>query len=632
MGLASVLGIATSGLGVTQSSLDIVARNVANADTPGYTKKSIGQENNLAGGFSFGVRDTTITRAVDQFLQSQLRTQTATMGNIEVRQDSLDRIDQLFGAPGGANSLDSIFNEFTQSLQDLAASPEMFSARAGVVGSAEVLAQQLREMSAQVQALRQLAEDSIEQAVNDVNDALTQLASINHSLSLEGASGALSADLQDERDKFIDQISQYLDIRVAAKPDGQVSLFMQNGNVLLEGQPVQLVFDHHSSINPSSVYSPVDADRGVGTIKLLSANGFEIDLIRSGILDSGRIGGLIELRDSTLVEAQAQLDELAHGLALSLSSRTEAGTAVTSGTQLGFDIDTTGLLAGNSITLNFTPTPPGTEREVTIVRVDDPAALPLTNDATANPNDLVIGVDFSGGMAAVAAALNTALDGGAILGDGITVSAPGGNVLRFLDDTGVGDTTVIGSVSATITSTALQDDGTQLPLFVDGPTTQIAYTGSLDFGNQKAGFASRIAVNQQVIQNDELLVRYATAPQTDIGDNTRPLELAERLMSTPFTFSSASGIGQVQNPFVGDIGSYMERMIAVQTGKAEAASREFASAEVVHTALQAKFTDSTAVDINEELSALIELQNVFAANARIIGVVDELFERLFEAT
>ncbi len=627
MGLSNVLSIAGSGLRVTQSSLDVVARNIANADTPGYTKKTAGQQNSIAGGLSFGVRETTITRTVDAFLQTQLRIETAALNDVEVRKEFLERLDKMFGEPGGANALDTLFNDFTQSFHELAASPELFSAREAVVGGAQALSQQLRYLSEQVQALRQLAEDSLHQAVGEVNDALAQLATINQTIRRESVKGPAPADLLDERDKFIDEIARFLEVRVVTAGDGGVSLFTQSGNALLEGDPVKMVFDHHGAITPYSLYNKDDALRGVGTVQLQTANGFHIDLIRNGILSSGRMGALIELRDGILVEAQAQLDELAHGMATALSSKSVSGEAVTVGTQNGFTIDTDGLLSGNSISLSFTPTPPGTQQNVTIVRVDDASLLPLANDATANPNDIVIGADFSGGLAAVATALDTALDG--VLGSGISVAAPGGTLLRFLDDTGGGDTTVINAVSATVTATALQGEGTQLPLFVDGGLADAPYSASLEAGGQKTGYAARISVNSDIVRNNELLVRYATPPETPLGDTARPLELLDRLTGQTFTFSAASGIGQALNPFTGDIGSFVGRIVGVQTGRAADAAREFAAHDVVVTALRDKMQQTTAVDINEELSALIELQNSFAANARVMQAVEEMFDLLF---
>ena len=93
-------------------------------------------------------------------------------------------------------------------------------------------------------------------------------------------------------------------------------------------------------------------------------------------------------------------------MARALSDRTTGGTAVTAGPQAGFDIDIGALHAGNTIRLTYTDNVTSKQRTLTLVRVDDPAALPLPNTATTDPNDKVIGLDFAGGIAAVASQLN----------------------------------------------------------------------------------------------------------------------------------------------------------------------------------------------------------------------------------
>jgi flagellar hook-associated protein 1 FlgK len=540
-----------------------------------------------------------------------------------VRNDFLTRIDQLFGEPGGPNGLDTVLNQFVQSLQELTVTPDGFSVRQAVVSDAQMLAQQLRQLSEDVQSMRQLAEDSLAVAIDDVNEALSQLATINQTLGTQGAGQNPPADLLDERDKFIDQLARNLDIRIEEANNGTVSIFTRSGNALLEGQPVQLIFDQHGNISAHSLYSDVAADRGVGTVLLRAANGFAVDLISNGILDSGRIGGLIEMRDETLVEVQAQLDELAHALATSLSSKTVASVAAPAGPPDGFDIETSGLLSGNSITVDYTQG--GTPGTLTIIRVEDPGELPLSNDATPDPNDVVVGVSFSGGVGAAATALNTALAG---LGIALTASNPAGTTLRIVDD-GVAGTSNVNAMSATVTASALQDDGSQLPLFVDGGIASTPYSGSLDMGGQKLGFASRISVNALVVQDNELLVRYASSPQTPLGDTTRPMELLDRLTSIPVEISPASGIGTVQSPYSGTVMSYAQRMISFQTGRADQAARELAAQDVIVTALQERFNDDTSVDINKELTQLINLQNSFAANARIIQVANELYDVIF---
>ncbi|MGI9384405.1 MAG: flagellar hook-associated protein FlgK [Methyloligellaceae bacterium] len=622
MGLASVLNNANSGLAITQSSLEVVARNVANADTPGYTKKTHDQSNLILGADSHGVRSLGVSREVDIFLQAKMRLEVSAFSSADIKHEFLSRIDQLFGSPGNANALDTIVNAFSESLQQLTTTPESFATREGVIGDAQVLTQQLRLLSGEIQGMRQQAEAGLAAAVADLNESLGQLAKINQQLSLSASTSTPNADLMDERDKFIDRIAELIEVNVIEQPDGSASVFTKSGNALLEGLPAELVFDERGDITAQSVYSANAADRGVGTIKLLGSNGFEIDLIQNGILDSGKIGAFIELRDTTLVQAQAQLDELAHGLALAFANKDVAGTAVTVGAQQGFDVDTTGLQPGNPITLSFTTTPPGVQQNVTIIRVDDPTQLPLSNDLTPDPNDTVIGVDFSGGIAAAAATIDAALGGG------VTVSAPGGGVLQFLDD-GAANTINIDSLSATVTATSAQDDGLQLPLFVDGLGGGV-YSASLDGGSQKTGFAGRITLNSQIVQNNELLVRYNSSPQTPLGDTARPLELLARLDERSFAFSPSSGIGEVSGPFSGSITSFTQRVIDFQAGQASEAERAKTAQDIVVSALRDKFVSDTGVDINQELSDLINLQNAFAANARVVQVVDELMRLLVQ--
>lgn len=621
MGLGSVLSTANQGLNLTQRSLDVVAQNIANADTVGYTKKSLQPVRILNNGTQVGITSVELQRSIDTFLQGQIWTETAAFNSADVRHQFLERLDQLFGAPGGANSLDTLIDSFSGSLQELTGAPDSFATRAQVVGDAEVLAQQLRQLSGDIQSLRQLTENTLAADVGELNSALQSLSDINRQFALGAVSNTPSADLLDERDKFIGQISQYIKINVTEKPDGSVSIVSGSGNTLLGNSAVTLSFDQRGDVTATSLYSGNDADRGVGTISLVSSGGFTIDLIQNNGLTTGRIGALVDLRDNILVEAQAQLDELAHGLALALSNSEVEGVAATVGAAQGFDVDVAALQPGNPVSVTYTTTPPGTSQTVTIIRVDDASQLPLSNDVTNDPNDTVIGIDFSAGVAAAATAIDTAL------GTGVTVSNPAGTTLRFLDDGAIG-TTDITAVSATVTATAVQDAGLGMPLFVDGGFSPQAYTGSLDGGSQKLGFAARISINSLVQQDNELLVRHSTSPVTPLGDPDRPVELFARLSEQTFTFSPASGIGSTQNPVQMTITAFADRVIAEQTGKVQSAAREKAAQDVALQALQIRFDSEVGVDTDSELTDLINLQTSYAANARIIQAVDELMQIL----
>jgi hypothetical protein len=176
------------------------------------------------------------------------------------------------------------------------------------------------------------------------------------------------------------------------------------------------------------------------------------------------------MRDQDLVHAQTQLDALAASMAQALSNKAIPSTAVSPAPQAGFDIDTADLLAGNTITINYTDTATTTAHTITLVRVDDPSALPLSNTATATANDTVFGIDFSGGMASVITQINTALTG-----TGMTASNPGGTTLEILDD-GLANTVNVDGLSAVATETSLAGGSAEFPLFTDGAA---AYTGAI---------------------------------------------------------------------------------------------------------------------------------------------------------
>src|SRR6185312_12402343 len=149
------------------------------------------------------------------------------------------------------------------------------------------------------------------------------------------------------------------------------------------------------------------------------------------------------------VQAQTQLDALAAAMAQALSNKAIPSTAVNPAPQAGFNIDTADLLAGNTITINYTDTTTSTQHTITLVRVDDPSALPLPNTATAAANDAVFGINFSGGMASVITQINAALTG-----TGMTASNPGGTTLAIPAD-GAANTVNVDGLSGVATETSL---------------------------------------------------------------------------------------------------------------------------------------------------------------------------------
>ena len=242
---------------------------------------------------------------------------------------------------------------------------------------------------------------------------------------------------------------------------------------------------------------------------------------------------------------------------------------------------------------------------------------------TPDPNDTVIVVDFSGGDAAIAAALDSAL------GANITVTSPGAGTLRIVDD-GAPNNTDINGVSKTITAVNEQGQGLGFPLFLDTGNNQ-PFTGAVDGGYTRTGFAGRIVINGQIADNPELLIKYDNSPETPIGDNSRPLDMIERLSLNNVQFSGDTGIGLPASPFSGTVIDFAQNIISFQTSQAERAELNVTAQEAVTNSLREKYENDTGVSIDEELASLIALQQAFSANARVMAVTSELMDILIQS-
>jgi flagellar hook-associated protein 1 len=619
MSLSQALAAAISGLHANQTSLALVAANVANADTPGYVRKTVDQVAVAGNGAGISVNISAVQRQLDEYVQRQLRVENSGASYADTRAQIYQQLQDIFGQPGGANSLETVYNNFTTALQALSTSPDDPAAQSGVVSTAQLLTQQLNQMTSSIQGLRSEAELGISDAVLKANEAMKQIAALNQKIAASSLNDSATATLEDQRDSYIDQLSQLMDINVVQGDHNQVSVFTNSGVQLVGTQAAQLSFDAQGTVTAGAQWSADPTKSGVGTITLTSVNGSTIDLVQSNAIRSGTIAAYLQMRDHDLVQAQSQLDAIAAGMASALSDQTAAGTAVSSGAQNGFDIDTAGLSAGNTITVNYTDTTTNTAHTLTLMRVADASALPLPNNATTAPNDTVVGIDFSGGMASVISQINSALASA-----GMTASNPSGTTLEILDD-GSGNT-VVNSLSSTTTATSLSGGSAQLPFFTDG--TQY-YTGAYTAtGPQSVGLAGRISVNSALINDPSKLVAYDSS--TAAGDSTRPDFIYQQLTSASQSFSPGTGIGSTASPFSGSITTFLRQVITQQGEAADNANNLKQGQDIVLSSLQQRFNDASSVNVDQEMANLVTLQNSYAANARVLSAVSAMFDTLMK--
>lgn len=620
MGLSTSLNTAIGGLNATQVGIGVVSQNVANAGTTGYVRRVVSNADSLSG-LTIGVQSTQVQRLLDTIVQSQLWQEASGAAYTSTRAKALSNLDQLYGAPGSDTALDTIFNKFTSALTSLQNDPSSYSLRSQVIDSATLLAQQLNTLSNGVQAQRAAAETGISTAVTKVNDLLGALTKVNARI-VAAPNDSTTASLKDQRDSILSELSQYVDIKTTQDARGSISVVTGSGTQLFDGQAaVTFSFDAHDGIGADDQWSSDPAKRGVGTITMKTISGGASDAIANNVFRSGEIAANIELRDKTLVQAQAQLDEIAAQMSKALSDREIAGTPATAGAAAGFDVDMSGLQSGNAITLDYKVTPGGQTQRFTFVRVDSATSLPLPASAGGDANNRVVGIDFSGGPASVAAQIQAAV------GSGFTVSNTG-STLRIVDDGAAGTRDVVG-LTARPTNTALSSAGgtAELPFFVDG-ASGAAFTGSYDGGSQTLGYAGRILVNPALVADRSLLTVYDSATPTPQGDATRANLMVDRLTKSQRAITNATGLDGNTATTNSTVSNLVQRVVSSQGQAVETAQRLDEGQQVALASIQSRFQETAQVNVDQEMSMLIELQNAYAANARIISTVKEMMDVL----
>jgi flagellar hook-associated protein 1 FlgK len=617
MSLTQALNTALAGLTATQSGLSVISGNIANANTPGYVDRTLNLSEIAAGGdFGTSVEVKGINRNLNAMLQSQLWTETSGGAYADTKSQLYQQLQQVYGTPGTPGAFDTAYNNFATAMQTLATSPSSYAAQTGALGAAQQMAQNLNSMTGSIQALRSQAEQGISTGIDQANAAMQTIANINGKLSSSSAQDATTATLEDQRDQAVTQLSQLMNIAVTTDSNNQISVFTNSGLQLVGTQASKLSFDDRGTLTANSLWNASPGKDGAGTITLTASDGSTADLIANRSIQSGQIAAYLEMRDQILPQAQSQIDELAAQMAGSVSDKTTNGTAASSGSQTGFAVDTAGMLPGNSVQVSYTDVL-NTQHTVTIVRVDDPAALPLPNTATGNSQ--VVGVNFTGGMTSVVAQLNAAL------GTNLQFSNSG-TVLNVLNSSSLSST--VNFASVTTTTTALASGSPQLALFTDG-TTPISGTITAS-GGQDLGLAGRITVNSAVLAAPSSLVVYQTSPATPVGDPTRPNFLLNQLTNAALTFSPVTGVGTPTSPFRGTLSDFMSQVVSQQSQSANAAQNLQQGQDVVVNALQQRFNSDSGVNIDTELSNLITLQQAYASNARVMSTIQAMYTTLMQ--
>jgi flagellar hook-associated protein 1 FlgK len=211
MGITSAFSISRSGLSLVEKRAEITAGNIANAERPDYTRKTVIQDSDAAG----GVRIAGVRREADFAVERLHRIELSRAGRQDAIASGLELYSTRLGQPGATSSLPNRMDELRAAFNQLANSPEQPAAQTGVLMAAEGLVRELNETSRALEETRALARERVKTSVGTLNAGLSQLADLNERILQAGPGTEREAALLDEAGALLDQLSTVADIRVS---------------------------------------------------------------------------------------------------------------------------------------------------------------------------------------------------------------------------------------------------------------------------------------------------------------------------------------------------------------------------------------------------------------------------------
>ena len=568
MSLTAALNSAVSALRVNQAQVQLASSNIAHARDPNFTRKTLKTESVTFGnGQVGGVMISGYASTLSVTLRKQVEAQTATSGASDATNEYMSRIQDLLGTSADQSGLTKAMNSFLSAWQDFQSQPDSAAAQQAIIGAGSQIGNEIHRVATGLDQLDHDVRTDTGNSVNQLNDLLKQLFQVNLQMKTAQSDSSASADLTDQRDNLVKQIAQLVDVRTVEQDDGSVSLFTAAGLQLLDGPPSLFSFD--------------------GTNVIRVSDGASINAQLSG----GRIHALLNFRQ----------DSSASGKPVSMDPGTEVIRKLRA--QLDMMVDALTTTSGTPPSLSAAYDAAGTSQRVS-------ASFQTTVQPTPTQSQYTT-VNFSG-------ALQT--------GDIFTVMVQG---KKF-------------SYTATDADKSLDQIAAQISAQINADTTigvqAIPGTASLQLVGNNLGqsFTVQTTVNNQVPElagslftgsdrydfqmNAALLNGSLQLKKNSASDVVKALTTTDRnFLSTGIALTSVSYSGMM----TGVVGN------SISGAKMLSDQAKF-DTDALNMSTQ-RYSSDTGVNLDEEIANLQVLQNAYAASARLLTVVQEMFDTLEQA-
>ena len=573
--------VAFSGISATELQISVASSNISNADTKGYTEKSANQVATVTGGVGTGVSITGISSNVDKLLLKSLIGANSELGAADTTNSCLEQLQQLFGSASTSGtsttgtSLANALASLESALSSLASSPSSVSLQSAAVSALDDFASQLRSTSSGVQSLRANSDKDIASSVKSVNDDLQQIADLNVQIRKMAAAGQSTADLEDQRNSALQDLSSYMNVSYYTASNGDLQVYTSSGRALVDSSAHTLSYTASANVSASSSYSS-------GGFSGIMVDGVDV----TSQITSGKIGALITLRDQTLPATQTQLDQLATELKSALNAITNGASAVPPPTSLTGSASvssTTALAASGTVRIAVA------DQSGNLVSYKD---LDLSSYATVG--DLVTALNGISGVSA-------SLDSSGYLSISATSSSNGIAINDMTSSVGGGGFSEYFGMNDLVTGTGAANfavDSSILSGAAGLPTGTLDNSATLTTGSQVLTSGSATIINQ----------------------------LYDKLTGST-SFSSAGGLSATTGSFA----DYAAAIVANVASKATQASSNYTAKSTAQASYASSLSSQSGVNIDEETARVSSLQNKYAAASQLISVVNSMFSSLLTA-
>jgi flagellar hook-associated protein 1 FlgK len=646
------------GLNAAQWGLNTTSENISNSTTPGYDVESpvyaeaSGQYTG-SGYLPQGVNTTTVQRAYSQYLTTELNNATSQGSSLTANYTMLAQLNNLVGSP--TSGISTAITSYFTGLQTVASSASTLSTRQTAVSDAQTLATELNTTGAQYAQLGQSVNSQLSSTVAQINTYTAQIASLNQQITAASSQGQPPNQLLDQRDQAVASLSSLVGVQVVSNSNGD-SVFLSTGQTLVSGT---------TSYNLGTAPSP--ANSAESSVTYLGAAGTTPTAATTQYLSDstvqnagGTLGGLITFRTQSLDPAEAQLGAIATSFAAQVNNQNELGLTLSgSPGQALFSV------APPAATANANNT--GTAAlSVSFVNATQPTTgnytLSYNGSAytlTDNQTGAVVG--SASNLSSPIDGLNFSMTGTMNAGDSFNVSPTSGALSSFALTTTSGS--AIAAASPVLVTAGSGNSGTAT---ITEGTVSAGYslpstTTTLTYNSASGGLTgfpvgSVVTINgtSTSITSATTVVPYSPASGATMTVNTTPATAGSMngvtftLSGTPGntdTFTIAANTGAQSD---GRNATLMSNIVSAQTLNGGTTTLTAAYANYVNnvgnttnsvnasnttqTALVTQITSAqqsvSGVNINEEAANLLQYQQLYQANSKVIQTADTLFQTI----